>query len=148
MANYQHILVAVDFFAQSDVIITKAQLLAAQFQAKLSLIHVVDSVPITDAGYVEEIPFNMDLTAQLLDSAKLRLTELAERLHIPKEQQWLEIGSPKNEIVRIAKEHNVDLIVVGSHGRHGLALLLGSTANSVLHYAPCDVLAVRLFDED
>ena len=148
MANYQHILVAVDFFAQSDVVIAKAQMLAARFQAKLSLIHVVDSVPITDIGYGAETPFNMDLTAQLLDSAKLRLTELAEHLHIPKEQQWLEIGSPKNEIVRIAKEHNVDLIVVGSHGRHGLALLLGSTANSVLHYASCDVLAVRLFDED
>ncbi len=148
MANYQHILVAVDFFAQSDVVIAKAQLLASRFQAKLSLIHVVDSVPITDTGYSSEVPFSLDLTAQLLDSAKLRLAELAEQLHLTKEQQFLEIGSPKAEIVRIAKEHEVDLIVVGSHGRHGLALLLGSTANSVLHYAPCDVLAVRLFDEE
>lgn len=58
--------------------------------------------------------------------------------------QWLEMGSPKTEIIRVATENQVDLIVVGSHGRHGLALLLGSTANGVLHHAPCDVLAVRL----
>lgn len=45
---------------------------------------------------------------------------------------------------RLAKEQRCDLIVVGSHGRHGLALLLGSTANDILHGAPCDVLAVRL----
>lgn len=57
------------------------------------------------------------------------------------------MGSPKLEIVRVAEERQVDLIVVGSHGRHGLALLLGSTANGVLHHAKCDVLAVRLADD-
>ena len=53
-------------------------------------------------------------------------------------------GQPRQEIHHLAKEHECDLIVVGSHGRHGLALLLGSTANDVLHGAPCDVLAVHL----
>lgn len=57
------------------------------------------------------------------------------------------MGEPREEIIRIAEQENVDLIVVGSHGEHGLALLLGSTANSVLHYAKCDVLAVRLRDD-
>ena len=52
--------------------------------------------------------------------------------------------STKEGILGAAKEHGADLIVVGSHGRHGLALLLGSTANAVLHGAPCDVLAVRI----
>jgi universal stress protein A len=55
-------------------------------------------------------------------------------------------GSPKSEICLLAEREQVDLIVVGSHGRHGLSLLLGSTANSVLHYARCDVMAVRLLD--
>jgi universal stress protein A len=50
------------------------------------------------------------------------------------------------EIHRLARELRCDLVVVGSHGRHGLALLLGSTANDVLHGAQCDVLAVRLQD--
>lgn len=53
-------------------------------------------------------------------------------------------GQPRQEIHRLAAEQACDLIVVGSHGRHGLALLLGSTANDVLHGAPCDVLAVHL----
>jgi universal stress protein A len=60
------------------------------------------------------------------------------------ERRWIEMGSPKAEIIRIAREQRVDLIVLGSHGRHGLSLLLGSTASSVIHHAECDVLAVRL----
>ena len=57
---------------------------------------------------------------------------------------FVELGAPKHEIVRVAKEQGVDLVVVGSYGRHGLQLLLGSTANGVLHLAACDVLAVRV----
>jgi universal stress protein A len=79
--------------------------------------------------------------------AKTRLAKLAEKLYVPKDRLWLEMGSPKIEIIRVAKENKVDLIVVGSHGRHGLALILGSTANGVLHHANCDVLAVRLRDD-
>jgi universal stress protein A len=56
----------------------------------------------------------------------------------------LTYGQPRQEIHGLAKEQHCDLIVVGSHGRHGLALLLGSTANDILHGASCDVLAVRL----
>ena len=56
----------------------------------------------------------------------------------------LAFGHPRQEIHRVTEEQSCDLIVVGSHGRHGLALLLGSTANDVLHGAPCDVIAVRL----
>jgi universal stress protein A len=146
MNSYKHILLAVDFFEQCDPVIHRAQELAARYQAKLSIVHVVDSLPITDAGYGADIPFNLDLTAELMASAKTRLIKLAEQLSIAEDGQWLEMGSPKTEIIRIATENKVDLIVVGSHGRHGLALLLGSTANGVLHYAPCDVLAVRLQD--
>lgn len=148
MNNYKHILLAVDFFEQSDRVIDRAKNLAELYQAKLSIIHIVDSLPITDAGYGADVPFNLDLTAELMDEAKKRLADLAKKLLIPEDCQWLEMGSPKSEIVRIAEENKVDLIVVGSHGRHGLALLLGSTANGVLHYAPCDVLAVRLQDNE
>ncbi len=146
MNSYKHILLAVDFFEQCDPVIHRAQELAARYQAKLSIVHVVDSLPITDAGYGADIPFNLDLTAELMANAKTRLATLAKQLAIADNDQWLEMGSPKTEIIRIAIENKVDLIIVGSHGRHGLALLLGSTANGVLHYAPCDVLAVRLQD--
>ena len=146
MNNYQHILLAVDFFEQCDIVINRAKDLAERYHATLSLVHVVDSLPITDAGYGADIPFNLDLTAELMENAKIRLAQLATKLAVPEERRWLEMGSPKVEIIRIAEENKVDLIVIGSHGRHGLALLLGSTANSVLHYTQCDVLAVRLQD--
>jgi universal stress protein A len=144
MNNYQHILLAVDFFEQCEIVTNRAIDLSQRHQAKLSIVHVVDSLPITDVGYGADMPFNLDLTTELMDNAKKRLMEMGQKLNIPEQQQWLEMGSAKTEIVRIATENKVDLIVIGSHGRHGLALLLGSTANGVLHYAPCDVLAVRL----
>ena len=146
MENYKHILLAVDFYENSEIITNKAEDLAKKYQAKLSIVHVVDSLPITDAGYGTDIPFNMDLTAELMAGAKTRLVKLAERLGVPEDRLYLEMGSPKTEIIRIAEEKKVDLIVLGSHGRHGLGLLLGSTANGVLHHATCDVLAVRLQD--
>ena len=146
MENYKHILLAVDFYENSETVTNKAEDLAKKYQAKLSIVHVVDSLPITDAGYGTDIPFNMDLTAELMAGAKTRLVKLAERLGVPEDRLYLEMGSPKTEIIRIAEEKKVDLIVLGSHGRHGLGLLLGSTANGVLHHTSCDVLAVRLQD--
>jgi universal stress protein A len=147
MENYKHILLAVDFYEHSEAVANRAKDLAIKYQAKLSIIHVVDSLPITDAGYGADIPFNMDLTTELMAGAKKRLAKLAEKLDVTEDRLWLEMGSPKTEIIRIAEENNIDLIVIGSHGRHGLALLLGSTANGVLHHATCDVLAVRLQDD-
>jgi len=147
MQNYKHILLAVDFYEHCEAVANRAKDLAIKYQAKLSIIHVVDSLPMTDAGYGADIPFNMDLTAELMAGAKLRLAKLAEKLAVTEDRLWLEMGSPKSEIIRVAEENKVDLIVVGSHGRHGLGLLLGSTANGVLHHAACDVLAVRLQDD-
>ena len=147
MENYKHILLAVDFYEHCEGVANRAKDIALKYQAKLSIIHVVDSLPITDASYGTDIPFNMDLTAELMAGAKKRLAQLAEKLGVTEDRLWLEMGNPKTEIIRVAEENKVDLIVVGSHGRHGLALLLGSTANGVLHHASCDVLAVRLQDD-
>jgi universal stress protein A len=144
MEGYKHVLLAVDFFEQDQLVANRAKDLADKYQAKISVVHVIDSLLVTDAGYGTEIPFNLDLTAELMAVAKKRLADLAEKLAVSQDNLWLEIGSPKSEIIRVAEENDVDLIVVGSHGRHGLALLLGSTANGVLHHAQCDVLAVRL----
>lgn len=144
MSTYKHLLVAVDFYEQCEDIINKAKALATIYDAKLSILHVVDNLPTFDPGYGADLAFNMDLITELMDSSKKKLAVLANAHQIPANCVWLEMGSPKAEIVRIADENEVDLIVVGSHGRHGLALLLGSTANGVLHHANCDVLAVRL----
>jgi universal stress protein A len=147
MEIYKHILLAVDFFEHDAEVSNRAKDLADRYQAKLSIIHVVDNMPITDSGYGLDLPFDLDLAAELMAAAKNKVAKLAEQLSISDDRTYLEMGSPKQEIIRVANENNVDLIVVGSHGRHGLALLLGSTANAILHHAKCDVLAVRLSND-
>ncbi|MDD4915614.1 MAG: universal stress protein [Methylococcales bacterium] len=143
MANYKHILLAVDFSDHGIEVASRAGQLAELNHAQLTVVHVVENLPITEATY-GPIPFDVDFTQTLLDDAKTRLAKVAAGLNVPEERRLLEMGSPKLEIVRVADENQIDLIVLGSHGRHGLALLLGSTANGVLHHANCDVLAVRL----
>ncbi len=147
MENYKHILLAADFSEHGKIVADRARDLADKYQANLSIVHVMDNLLITDAAYGSTIPFDLDLTAELMAIAKKRLAGLAQKLNIAEECRWMETGSPKLEIIRVAEQNKVDLIVVGSHGRHGFALLLGSTANGVLHHALCDVLAVRLYDE-
>jgi len=144
MTGYQHILLAVDFSDQDDYVMQKARGLAALTDAKISIIHVLDNIPMPDTPYGTMIPLDAKTTYAMLEAEKNRLNKLAEVIAIEPARRWLVWGEPKQEIVRIAEQENVDLIVVGSHGRHGLALLLGSTANGVLHHAKCDVLAVRL----
>jgi universal stress protein A len=146
MEGYKHILVAVDF-DQVDTVTYRAKALADTLQATLSLIHVVDNMPIPDSGYGLDTTLDLDITGEMITKAKKQLSGLGEKLGVSSERLWVELGSPKLEINRIAEENSVDLIVVGSHGRHGLALLLGSTSNGVLHHAKCDVLAVRLKDD-
>ena len=120
----------------------QAGALATAFGSKLSIIHVIEPLSLAYGG---DIP--MDLSSvqdQIHDQAKGHLAEFASRLDIAPDDQYLIFGRPESEIHRVAKCKDVDLVVVGSHGRHGIALLLGSTANAVLHGATCDVLAVRV----
>ncbi len=147
MSNYKHILLAADFSKHGAAVADRAKDLAAKFQAKLSIVHIVENVMIADMSFEPSIAYDFDLTAELMASAKKSLDQQAEQLSIPESNRWIEMGSPKMEIVRVAEENQADLIVLGSHGRHGLALLFGSTANGVLHHAKCDVLAVRLQDD-
>jgi len=143
MAEYQHILLAVDFSPEAGVITRKGREIAGPNGAKVSLVHVVEY---TGSTYPPEVPFpeGVDLSKRLLEHAEVALKELAITHGLPDARRYVESGSPKQEITRIAEENAVDLIIIGSHGRHGLQLLLGSTANGVLHLAKCDVLAVRV----
>ena len=147
MNSYEHILLAADYTGHSDPVAWRAKDLAEQYQAKLSIIHVLDDIPMPDATYGTAIPLDENSNDERLDTAKNSLQQIADQLGIDKENRWLVWGSPTEEIIRIAGQEAVDLIVAGSHGRHGLALLLGSTANGLLHHAKCDLIAVRL-EED
>jgi len=147
MEPYKHILHATDFSNACSVVRERAAQIAAQHGAKLSLLHVVDYVPL-DLSNDMMLAEPIDIDGRLVDEARSNLDRLAAELGVPEEQSHITLGSTGSEIRRVAEEQGVDLIVVGSHGRHGLALLLGSTANAVLHGAACDVLAVRVKDED
>ncbi|WHI53038.1 universal stress protein [Microbulbifer sp. MLAF003] len=146
MAKYQQILVGLDLSEESSQVLDKAAALAGAFGAELSLVHAIE--PLTFA-YGGDIPMDLsEVQDQLQSQAKEQLQKAAQPLNIPSERQHVILGQPSTEIHRLAKDLEADLIIIGSHGRHGLALLLGSTANGVLHGAKCDVLAVRVHIDD
>ncbi len=145
MCAYSRILLAVDLTEDCEGVADRATALAAQSEAELHIIHVIEPLSLAYGG---DIP--MDLSSvqdQIHEQAKSRLAEFSSKIGIPEQRRHLVFGRPESEIHRIANGEAVDVIVVGSHGRHGIALLLGSTANGVLHGANCDVLAVRVGDD-
>lgn len=144
MSDYKHVLLAIDYSEHGVYVAEKARALANKYSAKLSIIHVLDNIPMPDTNYGTLIPLDQDSSYDLLEAEKAKFMQLGDQLNIGLANRWMLWGVPKQEIIHIAGQEQVDLIVVGSHGRHGLALLLGSTANGVLHYAKCDVLAIRL----
>ena len=142
MSEYAHILVAVDLTEESRVVATRACGLQKAYASKLSCVHVIEQLSLAYGG---DIPMDLStIQEQIHETAKSHLAEFASTLDIDEVHQHLIFGRPETEIDTLAQQIGADRIVVGSHGRHGIALLLGSTANGVLHGAPCDVLAVRV----
>ena len=143
MSNaYQHILVAVDLTKDSHLVLKRALPIAERNGAKISIMHTLEPLGFAYGG---DIPMDLSSIQDQLDThARERLADIATPHGINPEDQHVVVGMPDSEIQRFAKEKAVDLIVVGSHGRHGFALLLGSTSTGVLHGAGCDVLAVRV----
>jgi universal stress protein A len=137
---YKHILFATDLTDETDFIINKVRSIRGYTGSALSLIHVVEPMP----GYSYAYLGIEDIEGQLIDEAKTALAKLGDQLSVNTKDQFIEVGPTKNKILKVAEDINADLIICGSHGRHGLSLLLGSTANAILHGAKCDVLTIRL----
>jgi universal stress protein A len=142
MQVYRRILVVVDLTESSQIIGRRAQALATTFGAEIELLHVVEFVPVEPMG--ETLMPSVQIEDELIDRARQRLATLAAELGIASSAAFVESGNVKSEIVRIAREHSADLIVLGSRERHGLSILVNFTEDTVLHAAPCDVLAVRV----
>lgn len=140
---YKHILFATDLTEDTEYLVSKVRSIRDYTGAKLSLIHVVEPLP----GYSYAYLGIEDIEGQLIIEAKQAIDKLGESLNVNKEDQFVEVGPTKTKILKIVDDINADLIICGSHGRHGLSLLLGSTANAILHGAKCDVLTVRLPEE-
>lgn len=143
MSGYQHILCAVDLSDENLAVGIRAAELARQNNARFSLLHVVEYIPIDLANELV-LPQQQEIEEQLVKQSKKAIASLASELGLEQISENVASGSTKAEIIEYAKANEVDLIVIGQHGRHGFSRLLGSTANAVLHHAPCDVLAVRI----
>ncbi len=145
MKNYKRIILAVELDHKTDArLIEKALEIRDQYKATLFLLHVVEHLSNYGAAY--GVSAGVDIEEILVKEAQVSLQKLGEKLGVGLAQQLIMVGPTGHVIIDEAKERDIDLIIIGSHGRHGVRLLLGSTANTVLHGAHCDVLAVRLRD--
>jgi universal stress protein A len=143
MAIYKHILLAVELIAKNDrKIVRRAIELAETCGAKLTVIHAIEHISSYGAAY--GIAVGADIEEMLLNNAKIEMRKFNKRHKIDEKQSVIKFGPAKIVILEEAARLKADLVVVGSHGREGIKMLLGSTANAVLHGAKSDVLAVRV----
>jgi len=143
MGTYNHLLVAIDLSNESSRIIERALSLADGDATKLTLMHVVE--PVAAAFPIDAYAINMSkMQEEATAIATERLMDIGIEHGIPVDRQHIVIGMAAGEIRSKADELKSDLIVIGSHGRSGWKLLLGSTANKVLHGSHCDILTVKV----
>ena len=145
MIRLQKVLLPTDFSDHSTAATKYACELAAKFNAELHLLHTLD----VHAGLTPGFAMGLDLPTYIKESTAAAEKSLAGVL----DPQWsagrkvvhaVIEGSPRAEIIRYARQHDIDLIVLATHGRTGLAhVLMGSVAESVVRTAPCPVLIVR-----
>jgi nucleotide-binding universal stress UspA family protein len=138
------ILVATDFSPQAHNALDWARVLAKQFGAKLVLLHVVDIFGLAEMGCGME--GGMDPLPILREQCQQRIAEMKALL--PEAEIVVHEASPRPAIVEAARKLNCQLIVMGTHGRSGLAhLLLGSVAEYVVRNSSVPVLTVRLYQK-
>ncbi len=143
---YKRILLALELDPDTDVILVrKAKALAETFGASLAVIHAVEQLSNYGAAY--GISAGIDIEEELVKEARRFMADIGVKMGIAPDHQIVNIGPAKMVIIHEANQRNADLIIVGSHGRHGIQLLLGSTANAVLHGANCDILAFRIKED-
>ncbi len=147
MIALKRILVATDFGEASDAALAYGRELARTFEADLELVHVVENIlsrGFGAEGYVAAYP---ELQQEVEDAAERQLNatlSVEDREVLRTKAVLLKSNAPAYTIVDYAKEHDFDLIIMGTHGRGAIAhLLMGSVAERVVRTAPCPVLTVR-----
>lgn len=146
MTAYKNVLVAVDLSNESRIVIERAR----ECVDKSTRIHLVYVQEPMDSVYMGVVPYGpvfvgMDeVEANLKKELNDKLAGLGKEFGIAADNLHHLNGVPAREIHQFVEENGIDLVVIGTHGQKGVQLLLGSTANSVLHGCTCDVLAVRI----
>ena len=139
---YKHILYATDFSKASLTTERKVAKMTNQFDAQLSVIHVVNygsTVWMGGGGYF----VLAELNEESIDNSQKALKACEERIAVDITHTHSIQGSPKQEIINYAEVIGADLIILGSHGHRHVSDLLGTTATGVLHKAKCDVLVIQ-----
>ena len=142
MKLYKRILVAIELDPASQSILQKAKKLATECQAELSVVHVIEPL----VGYAYVYSGIAEIEAEMVKQRHKQLEKMGADFGVDIQHQHVVTGPTKYAILELGKALNVDLYVVGSHGRNGLAKILGSTANAILNGADVDVLTVRYSD--
>ena len=141
--RYKHVLGAVDTTDDAKEVLSAAQQLSKDHGATLSFVTVVKHVKqvygAIDAARIARFE------QEAVNAARERLEEHARTCGVDNDRVFALLGHPATEIRELAKELDIDAIIIGTHGRHGMGLMfLGSTASGVLHGINCDVLAIRI----
>jgi universal stress protein A len=148
VGEYSKILAAVDLSDESAAVVRKAEQVAGE-DTEIHLVFVQEPM---DSVYLGVVPYGPvfvgmeEVEEKLRKELEARMRKLGDEFGLPESRQHILDGNPAPEIRRFAEENDVDLVVLGTHGQKGVQLLLGSTANSVLHGVACDVLAVRIHE--
>lgn len=145
MIRLKKIMVPTDFSEPSESALKYARAFAEQFGATLHLLHVIED-PFLYAPTSEGFVVPPHLHEEMETAARDRLNNALSPAEAEKFQAQLVLkhGSPFVEAVRYAREQDIDLIVMGTHGRGPIAhMLMGSVAEKVVRKAPCPVLTVR-----
>src|SRR5439155_11230943 len=151
MITLRRILIPIDFSPHSEQALKYGVALAEKFEAELFLIHAFQDVSIYQTEVVSGAPPITPPVEQLTASARGAMERLVQEKNLQRFGTHTDIveGAPVEEIVDYAKEKNIDLIVMGTHGRGWLAhVLMGSVAEKVVRKAPCPVLTVRLVEHE
>jgi universal stress protein A len=143
MPGYRKVLVLLDLADGSERVFAAARDIAAHSNAGIVALHVVEYVPTEPMGE-SLMTTQLDLETDLAERAQALLEDMVKRNGTANASVRVEVGNTKAQILMVADEERPDLIVLGSRERHGLAVLVNFTEDTVLHAAHCDMLAVRL----
>jgi len=142
---YEKIVLAIDPLGEYKSVVQKAKNIVAQ-DGIIEMIYVWDETPVSLVSDSSLVDLNDDdaIVHEQENKVKNLIGKIANKYDIPTVNTHVLTGSAPKEIRNFAKQNDADCIVIGSHGRHGIALLLGSTASSVVHGTPCDILVVKI----
>jgi universal stress protein A len=151
MKPYQHILVPVDFTRISNTIVARANELANFYQARLSLLNVLEDIPLGNVAFggTDKLSMTPAMKQNQINLATEKLRKLADTLGISANaalETAYTSGKPSEAIIQFVKDNGIDLVVVGNSGKKSVLGFMGSTAEATLKGVPCDVMAVRITD--